>query len=471
MVWPVRCALTWNNQGKNGMNVSIIGTGYVGLTTGVCLASIGHKVTCVDILPERVASINRGEAPLYEPGLSELLRDVLSSGNFRASLSLEEAIVNSDVSFITVGTPPIDGKIDLSHVALVARQIGAVLKNLNRYHTVAVKSTVIPGTTGSIVRQILEETSNKKIGEFGLCMNPEFLREGCAVNDFLNPDRIVIGQADDKSGQVLAELYKVYKCPVIFTTLSNAEMIKYASNALLSTLISYSNEIASLCEITADTDVDIVMRGLHLDRRLSPVVNGQLVSPGILAFILPGCGFGGSCFSKDVNALRGYARDHGVSTHLLDAVMTINDNRPGQIVQLLEAAIGSLAGTSIAVLGLAFKPDTDDLRESPAIALIRLLLDKKVNVKAYDPVVKSLPAQMHLDKGLTICDTKEELLKGVDVAVLITSWPEFAQWDWIALCNSMRQKIIMDGRNFLRNVNWPKDVKYLTIGRLPFSCR
>jgi UDPglucose 6-dehydrogenase/GDP-mannose 6-dehydrogenase len=254
---------------------------------------LGHEVRAVDVLADRVAGISAGQAPFHEPGLAEMLGTALSAGRLRATTELAEAVAASEVTFITVGTPQAEEGIDLSQVGEAARQIGVGLRSAPGYSVVAVKSTVVPGTTDTLVRGVLEQCSGKRAGEFGLCMNPEFLREGSAIEDFLNPDRIVVGQWDEKSGQVLAELYGAFACPKIFTALRNAEMMKYASNALLATLISYSNEIATVCEATPGTDAETVLRGVHLDRRLSPVINGQRVSPGILSFLLPRCSDGG----------------------------------------------------------------------------------------------------------------------------------------------------------------------------------
>jgi len=415
-------------------------------------------------MPERVVAINRGETPFYEPGLKEMLSDVLSEGRLHATTDLPQAVIESEISFITVGTPQVDQGIDLSFVAIAAKEIGSALRHLSGYHVVVVKSTVVPGTMDTLVLPILEETSGRRADVFGLCMNPEFLREGSAINDFMNPDRIVIGQWDERSGQVLADLYKSFDCPKIFTTLRNAEMIKYASNALLATLISFSNEIAALCEATPDTDIEVVMQGVHLDRRLSPTFNGQRISPGILAFLRAGCGFGGSCLPKDVNALRMYAHKVGVASPLLDAVMAVNMRRPARLVEIAEQTLGGLDGRILAVLGLAFKPGTDDMRESPALAVIRYLLEKGSVVRAYDPMALKA-AKLLLDKQVILCDTPETTLSGADAALIVTAWPEFAQWDWAALTERMRCPVIIDGRRVLRQSELPEGVIYVPIGR------
>lgn len=449
------------------MRIAIIGTGYVGLTTGAGLASLGHQVTCVDVVPERVAAITRGESPFYEPGLDELLSEIVSDGRLKATTQLAEAVAESEVTLITVGTPQGERGIDLSYVAEAARQIGAALRDADGYHVVAVRSTVVPGTTDTLVKNLLEETSGRAAGEFGLCMNPEFMREGSAIEDFNGPDRVVIGQWDERSGQVLARVYESFDCPKVFTSLRNAEMIKYAANSLLATLISYSNEIAALCEATPGTDVEVVMRGVHLDRRLSPEVGGERISPDIHSFLRAGCGFGGSCLPKDVNALRAYARERGVAPRLLDAVIEINAQRPARLVGMAEEALGSLRGATVAVLGLAFKPGTDDLRESPGLAAVKLLSDKGASVRAHDPIFDAAPDALRDGDAALFCRTLEEALGGADAALVMTSWPEFAEADWASLCKGMRRPVVVDGRNFLRGVSWPQGVSYLTVGQMP----
>jgi UDPglucose 6-dehydrogenase len=446
------------------LRIAVIGTGYVGLTTGVCLASLGHQITAVDILPDRVAAINAGRPPFHEPGLPEALAQAISTGRLRATTNLVEAVTASELTFVTVGTPQAQQGIDLTQVAEAVRQVGVALRSEPGYRVVIVKSTVLPGTTDTLVRQILEECSGKTAGEFGLCMNPEFLREGSAIEDFLNPDRIVIGQWDEKSGRVLAEVCRSFDCPKIFTSLRNAEMIKYASNALLATLISYSNEIGSLCESTPGTDAKTVLKGVHLDRRLSPIVNGQRVSPGILSFLMAGCGFGGSCLPKDVNALRVYARERRIAPRLLDAVMAVNGDRPEQFGKMAEEVLGSLHGTTLAVLGLAFKAGTDDLRESASLAVIKYLATKGATVRAYDPIVTSGNQNGH-PIAATLCSTPEEALAGADAALIVTACPEFARFDWAALCARMRQQIILDGRDAFEGVSWPSTARYIGIGR------
>ncbi len=446
------------------MRVTVIGAGYVGLVTGACLAAVGHRVVCVDVQARRVEAINAGAAPFREPGLDRLIREGLRNKRFQAMTDLGRAMAGSQVSIIAVGTPPRGEDVDLGQVAAAARAVGRCLRLAARYHVVVVKSTVPPGTTGSLVRRALEEASGLRVGAFGICMNPEFLREGSAVADFLRPDRIVVGQWDDRSGRQLLRLYERFACPKLRTGLRNAELIKYAANSLLATLISFSNEVARLCEATPGTDVETVMEGVHLDRRLSPLLDGRRMRPEILAYLRAGVGFGGSCLPKDVDALRAFAGRRGAETPLLDAVAMVNARRPGQVVKMLEDVLGGLRGRVIAVLGLAFKPGTDDVRASPALAMVDLLLAGGATVRAHDPVALD-GARRLLDGRVALCADPAAALAGADAALIATAWPQFARLDWPALAARMRRPVIVDGRNGLGRVKWPAGVIYRTVGR------
>jgi UDPglucose 6-dehydrogenase len=439
------------------LRIAVVGTGYVGLVSGTCLAHLGHNVTCIDAQPERVAAVNQGQPPFYEPGLAEMLSGVIRDGRLRATGTAAEVVADSDVTILAVGTPSREGGIDLSYLSAASHDVGRGLRDASAYHVVIVKSTVVPGTTDTVVRGILEHACGRAAGSFGLAVNPEFLREGSAVADFMDPDRIVVGEWDQRSGQALAEIYRGFDCPKLFMTLRNAEMTKYASNALLATLVSFSNEFATLCEATPGTDVEEVLNGLHLDRRLSPVCDGKRIAPGILTYLRAGCGFGGSCLPKDVAALRDFARKQGIVPHLLDAVSTINSSRPAQLVELAEEAIGSLRGAQIAVLGLAFKPGTDDLRDSPALAVVAQLQRKGAEIRAYDPLISELP-------GIRVCGWVEEALTSADAAIIVTAWPEFSALDWSTLSSRMRRPVLIDGRNALRDVAFPDGVIYIPIG-------
>lgn len=446
------------------MKVAVVGAGYVGLVSAGGLAALGHDVTCVDVDAARVAQIGRGTPPFHEPGLAELLREGIAAGRLRATADTRAAVAGSAVTLIAVGTPDACGQIDLGQVLAAARAIGAALRECAGYHVVAVKSTVVPGTTDTLVRRALEEQSGRRVGsDLGVCVNPEFLREGAAVSDFVQPDRIVIGQWDEASGRALAELYAPFDCPKLFTTLRNAEMIKYASNALLATLISFSNELAALCEATPGSDVETVMDGVHLDRRLSPLVDGRRLRPDILDYLRAGCGFGGSCLPKDLGALCAFARAQGVPTPLLDAVLAVNAARPDALVDLAERGVGALAGRAVAVLGLAFKPGTDDVRDSPALAVVDRLLARGAAVRAFDPLVGA--AIQPFDGAAAVCASGAEALAGADAAIIATAWPEFAEWDWGALSRTMRRPVVIDGRGALRGVALPPEVVYLQVGR------
>jgi len=444
------------------MRVTVVGTGYVGLVTGACLAHLGHDVTCVDTAPDRVAAVNQGRPPFFEPGLEEILAAAIHAGRLRACDSAAAAVAASDIAMLAVGTPSRQGEIDLSYLSAAAEEVGKGLRDRGGYRVVVVKSTVVPGTTDTLVRGILERASTLRAGEFGLAMNPEFLREGSAVADFLEPDRIVIGEWDQGSGHVLADLYRSFDCPKVFTTLRNAEMTKYASNALLATLVSFANEFAALCEATPDTDVEEVLTGLFLDRRLSPILRGERVVPGILAYLRAGCGFGGSCLPKDVAALRDFARKRGLTPRLLDAVEAVNTARPLQLVSMTEEALGSLRGASIAVLGLAFKPGTDDLRDSPALAVIAQLRERGAEVRGYDPLISAASSAI---PGIQVCRSAKEALAEADAAIVVTAWPEFAELDWSDLCRKMRRPVLIDGRNALRSAGIPDEMTLVSIGR------
>lgn len=447
------------------MKVTIVGSGYVGLVSGACLASLGHDVCCVDRVQERVDLITRGEAPFYEPGLPELLKAGLASGRLTASTDLASSVAGSDVTMIAVGTPPKGEAPDLSFVESAAREIGRALQHSSRYHVVVTKSTVPPGTTEMVGARIAEESGRSSDG-FGLCMNPEFLREGDAVADFINPDRIVIGERDERSGRVVADLYRAFDCPKVHTTLANAELIKYTSNALLSVLISFSNEIAGICEALPGTDVETIMAGLHLDKRLSPMHAGIRVRPGILEYLRAGIGYGGSCLPKDVNALRVFARQRDVETPLMDATVRVNTRRPDRVVDMLETLVEGLQGRTVALLGIAFKPGTDDVRDSPSFALLNAMQARGARVRAYDPLGAE-GARRTLGEAAAdvLVATPEEAFTNADAVVVATAWPEFAVWDWPALCALMRRPVIVDGRNALGHLRLPPNAIYQPIGR------
>jgi UDPglucose 6-dehydrogenase/GDP-mannose 6-dehydrogenase len=445
------------------MKIAVFGTGYVGLVSGVCLAAKGHDVACLDLRAEVVGSLNRARAPIHEPGLPELLHKVISENRFRATLSREEALRDAALILIAVGTPSADGKIDLQHIATAARQIGAALKSAGGFVAVVVKSTVVPGTTDGLVRSILEESSGKRLGQFGLGMNPEFLREGDAVADFMNPDRIVIGHEDEGTRRLLGELYLPWQCEKLEVNTRTAEMIKYANNCLLATQISAVNELANLCSRIGNVDVLQVMAGVHLDKRWNPPgPGGRRLNPAILTYLLPGCGFGGSCFPKDVQALRTLGRDLGLPMSLLQAVLDINDRQPSQVAALLDSELKPLAGKKILVLGLAFKPDTDDVRESASLAIIRDLVARGCAVTAHDPAAGENARRELAGTPFLLTPDWKSAVRGADAVVVATKWPEYAELKTPAMAGAVAGKVVLDARRMFG----PEDfVNYLAIGR------
>jgi len=406
------------------MKVSIIGCGYVGLVTGIGFAELGNSVIFVDIDDFKVNMINALKTPIYEPGLEELMKK--NEGRFYATKSYQKAIQNSEITFICVGTPSKDdGSIDLSYVKASAEQIGKSLAKKEEYHVLVVKSTVLPGTTENVVKQIIEETSGKRaFVDFGLATNPEFLREGNAIDDFFKPDRIVIGAEDERTKKILYELYKQFNCPKLITDIKTAEMIKYASNAFLATKISFANEIGNICK-RLGIDVYEVFKGLGLDHRINP------------AFFRAGIGFGGSCFPKDVRALIAKAEELGEEPKILKAVIEVNERQPLRMIDLLKKHVQSLRGKKIGVLGLAFKPDTDDVRESRTIPIIERLIEEGARVLAYDP--KAAENFRRLFPNIEYASSAEELIAESEAVLIVTEWKDFENLDY-------RGKIVIDGR-------------------------
>ena len=445
------------------MNICVVGAGYVGLVAGVGFALYGHRVKCVEAISEKVNLINQGTPPFYEPRLQDELRKTLASGLLTVTTDLSDAVAGSDVIFVCVGTPAKeDGAMDISSLKQAIHQIAVAMESQPQYQVVVIKSTVVPTTTESIILPILKETMSKP---FGLSMNPEFLREGNAVEDFLNQDRIVIGALDAKTGEVLEALYKDFQAPIVITSIPTAEMIKHTSNALLATAISFTNDVANICELIPGVDARDVMEAVHLDHRLSPEHNGERIRPGFLSYLLPGCGYGGSCLPKDLRAFQAFAVDKGYQPLLLEAVERINASRSIRLVDMAEHALGSLSNKCIAILGLAFKPQTDDIRESPAIKAVEELLRRGATVQAYDP--KAAGNFLHLwskSEKISCASGALEALTNADAAIVITDWPEFRQIKPQTFVSLMRQPIVVDGR---RTLNYPDDVswRYLGVGR------
>lgn len=445
------------------MKVSIVGTGYVGLVSGACLAEVGHVCTCVDINPAKVTSINAGRAPIHEAGLEELLRRNVGV-RLNATGDLSAAVLATDLTLIAVGTPFDGSRIDLQYVRDAAREIGAALSKKPGYHVVVVKSTVVPGTTDEVVLPILEEASGRRAGvDFGVGMNPEFLTEGVAIKDFMEPDRIVLGGIDQRTVDTLAGLYAAFpKVPVLRTNNKTAEMIKYASNATLATLISFSNEIGNLCAALEGVDVVEVMNGVHQAHYFTTVLDdGRRVRAPISAFLWAGCGFGGSCLPKDVKALAAHGAALGQPMELLDAVIRINQAQPTRVLRILEDHLKSIAGARVSVLGLAFKPDTDDVRESPAIPIVKMLIERGASVKAYDPVAKGTARDALVGAPVSFSESLEEALEGVDAVVLCTRWDEFKRVPAL-LAADQRAPLLVDGRRMLEPGSYHR---YAGIGR------
>jgi len=435
------------------MNIAILGMGYVGLTSGMALAKHGLKSICTTTTPSKAENLNRGIPPFYEPQLEELVKEEVDRGMLSGSIDNVAAVRESDVTFICVGTPSRkDGSADLSAVASVAKDIGVALKEIDKYHLVVAKSTIPPRTTDGLILPIIEEYSGKAVGvDFGLCMNPEFLRQGSAVHDSLNPDRIVIGQYDKKSGDALERLYSDHDCVKIRCDIKAAELIKYAANSLLATKISFANEFSRICE-RFNVDVYEVMKGVGLDFRINP------------RFLDAGVGFGGSCFPKDVNAIVALAKENDVETPLLDSVLYTNDIQPVHFVDLVESAVGGLEGKVVAFLGLSFKPNTGDVRETRALPIIEKLHEKGARIRAYDP--KAIENFKRItDLPIDYFDEVEEVLSEADFVVVQSDWGEVRDISAEEFKKLLKQPIVFDGRRTYD----PKDmiskgVRYYGVG-------
>tara|TARA_B100001029_G_scaffold44561_1_gene35060 strand:- start:4821 stop:6125 length:1305 start_codon:yes stop_codon:yes gene_type:complete len=432
------------------VKVSVIGTGYVGLVTGATLADLGNQVVCLDILEEKINTLNSGKSPIYEPGLDELLKQGLKNKNLRGSTEIEQNIRNSDITFICVGTPSDkNGNIDLSYIKSASSAIGRALRDKNEKHTVIVKSTVVPLTTEEVVMPNILKKSGWKRENLGIGMNPEFLREGSAIHDAQNPDRIVIGSADDIARETLNELYSPYKCTKLECSPRTAELIKYASNSFLATKISFVNEIANMSNVWG-IDFQEVAEGMGLDSRISA------------EFLRAGAGFGGSCFPKDVKALAAAAKKSKVESLMLKATLEVNDIQPKIIVKMTEERLGVVKGKKIAILGLAFKPDTDDVRESRSEIVVRELMEKGANVIAHDP--EGMPNFKEII-DVKMAPTPELATEKADCVIIMTEWNVYKNLDLELLLERMNGNVLIDGRRAL-NSNLADKVgfDYKTIG-------
>lgn len=423
-----------NGDQMEKIKIAVMGMGYVGLASGTAYAKHGFRTICTTTTPSKAGNLNKGIPPFYEPDLEGLVKEMVEKDMLSGTMDNREAIKESDVTFICVGTPSLpDGSADLSAVEATAKDIGTVLKDKNDYHVVVTKSTIVPGTTENLVLPIVEKYSGKKVGvDFGLCMNPEFLRQGQAVHDSLTPDRIVIGEYDKRSGDVLENIYKDYNCPKMRCEIRAAELIKYAANSLLATKITLANEFSRISE-KFNIDVYEVMKGVGLDFRINPL------------FLNAGCGFGGSCFPKDVKAIVALAKKIGVETSLLDSVLYTNELQPMHFVDLIKDTVGSLEGKTIAFLGLSFKPDTDDTRETRALPIIEKLYEGGAHVKAYDPKAYYKFKKL-TDLPIEYMDTWKDALKNADFAVVQSDWQEIRDIKPKDFKRLLKNPIVIDGR-------------------------
>jgi UDPglucose 6-dehydrogenase len=438
------------------MKITIVGTGYVGLVTGACLAETGAIVNCIDIDTEKIVNLKNGILPIYEPGLEPIVKRNFEKGRLAFSTRLNEVVNNSDAIFIAVGTPPDeDGSADLSYVIRVAKEIG---RSLLKYAVIVTKSTVPVGTAIKVKNAIKNEMKKRKLKiNFDVASNPEFLKEGNAVDDFLKPDRIVVGVDSKQAEKVLSRLYKPFVLnnhPLIFMDIASAEMTKYTANAILATKISFINDIANLCELVG-ADIQAVRNGIGTDSRIGN------------KFLYPGVGYGGSCFPKDVKALIKTGNDNNYSLRILQAVEDVNDEQKSILFNKINSHFkGNLSGKTIALWGLSFKPGTDDMREAPSLVLIKQLLKKGAKVKAYDPVAME-EAKRLLGNTIEYCSDMYEATIDADALAVVTEWNEFRLPNYRVLSKTIKQKVIFDGRNIFE----PEEIsengfEYFCIGRL-----
>ncbi len=430
------------------MRITMIGTGYVGLTTGACLSNLGHDVICLDIDEIKIAMLNKGEMPIYEPGLKELVLANVEEGRIRFTTDTKFAIESSDIIFIAVGTPEgEDGSADLKYVLAVAESIG---KHMNSYKLIVNKSTVPVGTAERVRAAIRKHTDH----EFDICSNPEFLREGSAIRDFLSPDRVVVGVDTEKAKEQMVKVYRSIERtgnPILITDIESSEMIKYASNAMLATRISFMNQLAPLCE-KVGADIKEVAKGMGLDKRIGP------------RFLQAGVGYGGSCFPKDVKALIKTLKNNSCDASILESVDNVNDIQKTYIIPKVVGLLGEVQGKKIGILGLSFKPKTDDMREAPSIVIIKELQKLGAKITAFDPVAE------HESKkyiNISYSDSPYSAVEGAECLILVTEWDEFRELDFGKIRSLMAKPNIVDGRNIYE----PKEMRalgfnYISVGRV-----
>lgn len=417
------------------MNIAIVGTGYVGLVSGACFAEMGIDVTCVDIDENKIKRLLNGEIPIYEPGLDDLVKRNVDAGRLHFTTDLTTCLDDVEVVFSAVGTPPDeDGSADLKYVLEVARTFG---RNIKKYTILVTKSTVPVGTAIKVKAAILEELEKRGENvEFEVASNPEFLKEGAAIKDFMSPDRVVVGIESERARKVMTKLYRPFltnNFRVYFMDIPSAEMTKYAANAMLATRISFMNDIANLCDLVG-ANVDHVRKGIGTDARIGS------------KFLYSGCGYGGSCFPKDVKALAHTGREHGYTMGVIEAVEAVNERQKSIVFHKLEQQLGSLAGKTVALWGLAFKPETDDMREAPALVIIDKLVEAGAVVKVYDPVAMNECRRRVGDK-VTYCKDMYDAVIDADALALITEWKEFRVPSWTVIKKVMKSPVIVDGRN------------------------
>ncbi|MGN0007597.1 MAG: UDP-glucose dehydrogenase family protein [Alistipes sp.] len=417
------------------MNIAIVGTGYVGLVSGACFAEMGINVTCVDIDEQKIARLLAGDIPIYEPGLDELVKRNVEAGRLHFTTDLRTCLDDVEVVFSAVGTPPDeDGSADLKYVLAVARTFG---QNIKKYTILVTKSTVPVGTAKRVKAVIAEELARRGENiDFEVASNPEFLKEGAAIKDFMSPDRVVIGIESDRAKGVMERLYRPFSMNnyrLYFMDIPSAEMTKYAANAMLATRISFMNDIANLCDLVG-ANVDMVRKGIGADARIGS------------KFLYPGCGYGGSCFPKDVKALAKTAKEYGYTMGVIEAVEAVNERQKAILANKLEGLIGDLRGRTIALWGLAFKPETDDMREAPALVLIDRLLQAGAKVKVYDPVAMD-ECKRRIGDSVTYCKDMYDAVVDADALALVTEWKEFRVPSWSVVKRVMKGNVIVDGRN------------------------
>ena len=436
------------------MNIAIVGTGYVGLVSGACFAEMGIDVTCVDINPEKIKCLLNGEIPIYEPGLDDLVKRNVEAGRLHFTTDLTTCLDNVEVVFSAVGTPPDeDGSADLQYVLEVARTFG---RNIKKYTILVTKSTVPVGTAKKVKAVIEEElTERGEQIDFEVASNPEFLKEGAAIKDFMSPDRVVVGVESDRAKKVMERHYRPFQMNnyrLYFMDIPSAEMTKYAANAMLATRISFMNDIANLCDLVG-ANVDMVRKGIGADTRIGS------------KFLYPGCGYGGSCFPKDVKALARTAREYGYTMGVIEAVEAVNERQKEIVVKKLQDKLGTLRGKTIALWGLAFKPETDDMREEPALVVIEKLLEAGASVKVYDPVAMD-ECRRRIGDRVVYCKDMYYVVSDADALAVLTELKEFRIPSWSVIKRVMKQSVLVDGRNiYSKDEVIAEGFEYAAIGK------